>query len=247
VVVVRARVWLNQRVMCWRAAQFIARRRNSIKRHTSAIAAGIIGSSTAEKSIHTNIIMRMFPATPAYAPQVMECTNDAFMVDAFFKKPEYHVRFTLEDVNSLMNKQNSMFLIAVDPDMAGEDGDGIVGSVHLEYEIESNQKELIGHFSAVSVPSKYGGKGIGKALVTAVEAKLLELARSAYSGSTPVERVISSMGVLNVRPDLFPWYEKQGYRQHLRLPDTDELARIKLDESADVHCILFQKVLPFSK
>lgn len=64
------------------------------------------------------------------------------------------------------------------------------------------------------MPTKYGGKGIGKALVKAAEDKLLEIARSQWnevvdptrSSSSISLEVVMEMGVINQRADLFPWY-----------------------------------------
>lgn len=193
--------------------------------------------------------LRISQASIVNAHKIMECTNDAFMADAFFKKEEFHQRFTLDDVHQLITRHNSGFLVAtapicVSPIENTDDKEDIVGSIHFEWEVEEEAKVLTGHFSAVAVPSKYGGRGIGKALVGAVESKLIELAQEYRTErQLPIQRVVSSMGVLNVRPDLFPWYQQQGYTQSYRLPDTPELARIKLDDAADVHCILFEKVL----
>jgi hypothetical protein len=36
--------------------------------------------------------------TLADAFAITECTNKAFLADAFFKKPEYHLRFTEDEV-----------------------------------------------------------------------------------------------------------------------------------------------------
>lgn len=63
---------------------------------------------------------------------------------------------------------------------------------------------------------KWGGKGIGKALVKAAEDKLLEIARCQWdevvdskhcdsSSSTISLKVVMEMGVINQRADLFPW------------------------------------------
>jgi len=43
---------------------------------------------------------------------ILELTNDAFMADAFFKKPEYHLRFTASQVDQMIQSDRSMFIIA---------------------------------------------------------------------------------------------------------------------------------------
>ncbi len=51
------------------------------------------------------------------------------------------------------------------------------------------------------------------------------------------------MGVINLRTDLFPWYEKQGYKiiSEIR-PNDAEVTRIIRDDM-DVCCILMRRVL----
>lgn len=43
---------------------------------------------------------------------ILELTNDAFMADAFFKKPEYHQRFIASQVHTMIHSDRSMFIIA---------------------------------------------------------------------------------------------------------------------------------------
>jgi hypothetical protein len=43
---------------------------------------------------------------------ILELTNDAFMADAFFKKPEYHQRFIASQVYTMIHTDRSMFFIA---------------------------------------------------------------------------------------------------------------------------------------
>lgn len=70
------------------------------------------------------------------------------------------------------------------------------------------------------MPTKYGGKGIGKALVKAAEDKLLEIARCQWDGvfhpkhidsSSMSLEVVMEMGVINQRTDLFPWYSYSNF------------------------------------
>ena len=181
--------------------------------------------------------LRIQTATLESARKVMDCTNDAFMADSFFKKSEYHQRFTLSDVEEHIRKENSLFLIATSET---EPGDQVFGSILIDLSRNVNDGTVtyVGHFSAVSVPGIFAKRGIGKKLVQAAEQKLLE-----FAATSPVpSKVIMEMGVINLREDLFPWYESQGYVKFQRLPDSEELARIKLDE-VEVYCILMQKIL----
>lgn len=71
------------------------------------------------------------------------------------------------------------------------------------------------------MPTKYGGKGIGKALVKAAENKLLEIARCQWNEVVDVDptrssssislEVVMEMGVINQRADLFPWYSYSSF------------------------------------
>ena len=180
--------------------------------------------------------IRIEIATIESAREVMKCTNDAFMADSFFKKEEFHQRFTISDVEEHMRNSNSLFLIASSEAEPGR----IVGSILMNWtsSISNNFETFVGHFSAVSVPPAFAKRGIGKKLVQTAEQKLLEISTK----STLPSKVVMEMGVINLREDLFPWYESQGYSKHERLPDSDELARIKLDE-VEVYCILMQKQL----
>ena len=68
---------------------------------------------------------------------------------------------------------------------------------------------------------------------------MLEMATNAVKHTT----IVMEMGVINLRKDLFPWYERQGYNviEEIR-PNDAELNRIVLDEM-DVCCVLMRKVL----
>ena len=93
------------------------------------------------------------------AKDIMLCTNDAFMADIFFKKPEYFLRFTLEDVEAMIQAENSAFLVA-------QSGEDLVGSLYLHW--EETHAEITGKFSAVAVPTKHGKRGTGKGIVLLV-------------------------------------------------------------------------------
>jgi GNAT superfamily N-acetyltransferase len=176
---------------------------------------------------------------------VRAVTNEAFLADAFFKKEAYHQRFTREDVDNLYSSTNANFLVAVDT-TANE----VCGSIFFRWDEESDgiesesprRRKVVGHFSAVSVPERFARRGIGKLLVKAAELLLL---RAASEGSNEQEAVDvrMEMGVINLRKDLFPWYESQGYCiTKEALPHDEELARIVLDDM-EVYCVLMAKQL----
>jgi len=173
-------------------------------------------------------------ATREHLKEVMEITNEAFMADAFFKVPEYHVRFSSEDVEKLFSAPSSAFVVAVDLES------NVVGSLHLEMDLSKAQEVggalIVGHFSAVAVPPKHAGKGVGAGLVQAAENILLEKALAL----APSAAVVMEMGVINARKDLFPWYEKQGYSVVGPVPNTPELLRC-VAEGFDIFCVLMQK------
>jgi hypothetical protein len=68
---------------------------------------------------------------------MLEVMNDAFMVDAFFKKPEHRIRFTLERIAAILQGNNSLFLIAKN------ESNEILGSIQLEYEIEEVESDVV--------------------------------------------------------------------------------------------------------
>ncbi len=97
--------------------------------------------------------------------------------------------------------------------------------------------QTVGKFSAVSVPTKNEKRGIGKAMVKAAEEKIKALGQQAGSKEVSLE-----MGVINLRTDLFPWYEKQGFFKLYEIrPNDAEIERITLDELKDEVCCVFMR------
>jgi GNAT superfamily N-acetyltransferase len=134
---------------------------------------------------------------------ILLVSNDAFTAGAFFKKPEFQVRFTAQNITEMFNSKDSIFLVAR--------SEGVVcGSLFLEWEIKetlvlkegSNFKEFLketetietmqytdtattvkmfqisGKFNAVSVHRTFQKRGIGQILVTAAENYLIELSKN---------------------------------------------------------------------
>jgi hypothetical protein len=79
---------------------------------------------------------KVVEATPDHSQDIVDVTNDAFLVDAFFKKPEFLDRFSHEDVKRMMAKENSYFFLAVN----NEDG-AVIGSIYLEVDIVQSELE----------------------------------------------------------------------------------------------------------
>jgi ribosomal protein S18 acetylase RimI-like enzyme len=180
-------------------------------------------------------------ATEADAEKVMALTNEAFVADTFFKKPKYHDRFDLETVLGLINKDNSAFLLAE----SSEGGElRLVGSLYLHWEIieSGSKREVVGKFSAVSVPPRFGRQGIGKALVDETETKIREIARSLEPVPDVETTATLQMGVINQRYDLFPWYQKQGFQITGEIRGDPEIDLITLEEMKDdIYLVLMSK------
>ncbi len=75
-------------------------------------------------------------ATTDHAQQIVDITNDAFIVDAFFKKPEYHLRFNYEEVLEMIKAR--LFIVAV-----RDDDSSVIASIHLEIDIKENEDTII--------------------------------------------------------------------------------------------------------
>jgi ribosomal protein S18 acetylase RimI-like enzyme len=184
-------------------------------------------------------------ATLADVDEIVACTNEAFMADSFFKKPDYHLRFTPEDVTRMVNGENATFLLIHSVTNGVRQ---LAGSAYLSWEFIPNNSEplkyeLHGKFSAVAVASKFEKRGIGKSLIAAMETHLLDTVRNQSELKDSVAIVSMEMGVINLRKDLFPWYEKQGYTVVGEIrPNDAEVSRIILDD-LDVCCVLMRKVL----
>ena len=201
---------------------------------------------------------------------IMNVTNEAFLADTFFKKPEYHKRFTLDDVKGMINARESFFLLAIDSEDSTKTK--VVGSIFvvLDYDWKPAYKSeignpkvirlrLTGRFSAVSVVDRCTRRGIGKKLVAAAEAYAVEYATDMMEkerrhraedvfGDPTMHidtrlNVYMEMGVINARMDLFPWYQKQGYVKLHKLPLDKEIERICSDDWKHICCILMRKEL----
>lgn len=97
------------------------------------------------------------------------------------------------------------------------------------------------------MPAIYGRQGIGKFLVKCAEeyilAKQIEINSKITHENDRIIHASMEMGVINVREDLFPWYESQGYIKGIEIhPNDAELTRI-ITPGMDVFCILMKKTL----
>ena len=78
---------------------------------------------------------RIVEASAGDANEIMSITNEAFMADAFFKKPEYILRFRLEEVVAMLEMSNNSFLLA-----RREEADEVIGSLRLEIAHQENSE-----------------------------------------------------------------------------------------------------------
>lgn len=199
-------------------------------------------------------------ATEADAASIMSCTNDAYIADTFFKKVEYHDRFTMQDVIDMIVAPDSIFLIATTNTSHIET---VCGSLYLSWNSTSTGRsdkkdQIVGKFSAVAVRGEYQKRGIGQLLVRAAEDYVISLSKRSndainesdsscssliYDTSDTRVRAIITMGVINLRKDLFPWYAKQGYLVVGEVHHNAEVLRIVKEGYEHVCLIQMEKVL----
>lgn len=73
-----------------------------------------------------------FVASNDNVEDILTVTNDAYMADAFFKKPEYHLRFDRETVVNMIAAPNGRFILA-------KSEDGVCGSVYLQINVDVSE------------------------------------------------------------------------------------------------------------
>lgn len=186
-------------------------------------------------------------ADSSHAQSIMAVTNDAYVADRFFKHPEYYDRFTLEDVHTMQKDQNSRFLVA----RMGR-GRSIAGSIYLTVtpstatSSKGNTTTVVeGNFGAVAVSRKFEKRGIGKNLIEAAATFTRTRAAQMQGGAEGGKSVRAklTMGVINLREDLFGWYGRQGFTRGEEVrPNNAELQRICLPE-LDTCLVLMHKDL----
>jgi hypothetical protein len=99
-------------------------------------------SPRCQKSMNTlrKALPRTFIATAENCAQILSVTNEAFMADAFFKKPEYHLRFDTDTVLDMIKAPNSAFILATF-DKADITSPEVCGSIFFNWtsELQSNE------------------------------------------------------------------------------------------------------------
>ena len=150
--------------------------------------------------------------------------------DAFYKKEECRFRVDLagEAVRAMLDPEHQgVLLVAVGG--GAQDGDGggdiVMGAVHCEWPSAAEGGTIPGwaergcrrvwSFGMLAVPARGGGRGVGRALVSAALARLRQqkaavAAAGGVDGSAEVE--IDVMVTLGNRPrNLLGWYGGQGF------------------------------------
>ena len=147
----------------------------------------------------------------------------------------------------MQKEENSRFLVA----RMTNDG-AVVGSLYLTMTSSSSgdSKTTVtmaeGNFGAVAVSRKYEKMGIGKNLIEAAATFTRKRRAQLQSGKKPREERVQAkltMGVINLREDLFGWYGRQGFVKGEEIrPNNAELQRICLPE-LDICLVLMHKDL----
>ena len=202
--------------------------------------------------------------------QIAECTNTAFLVDAFFKKPTHILRFTNDDVDRMMDNKDSVFIVTRE----SKQSNFIMASLYLDWEIKTISKHeihIVGHVSAVSVLPQYEKRGVGKQILQTAEDYLknyvtksviqkkeqLSINDTANNNDNTNNTdnnscfnnmkiiTINEICVVNMRYDLFPWYEKQGYFKVHEIRPNEPAFAVKIKESMkdEVCLVLMRKII----
>ena len=135
------------------------------------------------------------------APAVAALINAAFQVEAFFKRGD---RTDAAEVRDLM-MQRGEFLVLDDSQGAGNQGTGLTACVYVRMNGER------GYFGMLSIDPRFQGRGLGRSIVAAVES------RFRVQGCRAVD-----IQVVNLREELPPFYERQGYVTAGTLPFPDD-------------------------
>lgn len=158
------------------------------------------------------------PAESSDIQQIVSITNEAFMVDAYFKKPDCLDRTSSEQVERILASENETFIVAFD----GK----ILGSVYVHWDKEN----LKGSFGMLSVSSNARKRGIGSLLVSAAESFCFE----------KLGPFTMNIPVIHSRIDLPPFYEKRGYKHFKTIPFVDPHL---VKEGEKMFLKLFEKVI----
>lgn len=88
------------------------------------------------------IAYHFMEATSDHVKKIVEITNNAFMVAAFFKKPEHYRRFNDEEVLKMLQQENALFILAV-----RDDDSSVIASIYIELDIKEEDTISVSQFS----------------------------------------------------------------------------------------------------
>jgi len=148
-------------------------------------------------------------ATPADAAALAAFINDAFLVEAFFK-----IGDRTDEADVLEHMRDGEFLVV-------EDSNGLIGCVYVAISRDR------GYLGMLSVDRSNQRQGHGRQLVEWAESHAL--ARGCR---------FMDMHIVNLREELFPYYQALGYRESGTLP-FDDSGRI----SRPCHFVVMTKAL----
>jgi GNAT superfamily N-acetyltransferase len=166
---------------------------------------------------------RITCADASHAEAVVEIVQEAFLVDAYFKKPEFAVRGSMDEILEILSNPSAVILV-----ITAEHSKIPVGCIHVYWDAGTKKCS----FGMVSVRESQRGKGLGKKLVLAAES----VARDKLG--VPC---VMSIGVIDSREDLIPFYEKLGYTNSDRREPFAEPHILR--EGFSVQLIIMEKIL----
>ena len=134
------------------------------------------------------------------APAVAALVNAAFQVEAFFKRGD---RTDAAEIRDLM--QRGEFLVLDQPQAAGDSGAGLTACVYARMNGDR------GYFGMLSIDPRFQRRGLGRSVVAAVESSF----RARGCRAVDIQ-------IVNLRTELRPFYERQGYVASGTLPFPDD-------------------------
>ena len=133
-------------------------------------------------------------AVPQDAPALARLINDAFMVEAFFKIGD---RTSADEILRMMEPLGQFLVLEEPPGV-------VAGTVYLQFRGDR------AYFGMLSIEPSRQGRGLGRLLIDAVEA------RSRERGCRAVD-----IHIVNLREELPPFYRRLGYVENGTLPFSD--------------------------
>lgn len=154
----------------------------------------------------SNITTEPRVATASDIPQLVNVINRAYIAEAQFV---HGVRTDRVDLHERIAAPNT-WLLVIDANASDPSTTTIIGCVSL------NCDGTRGHIGLLSVDPDFQGRGLGALLLRAAESLC-----KTKMGCANIE-----LAVVNLRDDLFPFYERMGYQRTDTAPFPDE-SRLK--------------------